>query len=79
MLSPEKMTKQFSRRWWLKSMVAGASALGASRFFPAPIDLAGLSANSRLATAGIGCGGRGEARPYLRAFRRNGSNPRALK
>jgi predicted dehydrogenase len=61
MPNPEKMTKQFSRRWWLKSMVAGASALGASRFFPAPIVLADLSANSRLATALIGCGGRGEA------------------
>ena len=42
-------------------MVAGAGLVGASRLFPTPFVLADLSPNSRLATAVIGCGGRGEA------------------
>jgi len=55
------MTKRYTRRWWLKNMVAGAGLVGASRLFPTPFVLADPSPNSRLATAVIGCGGRGEA------------------
>jgi hypothetical protein len=55
------MTKRSSRRWWLKNVVAGASLAGASRLFPTPFVLADPSPNSKLATAVIGCGGRGEA------------------
>ena len=55
------MTKRISRRWWVKNMLGGAALAGASRLFPAPNLLADPSPNSKLATAVIGCGGRGEA------------------
>ncbi|MGA2662258.1 MAG: Gfo/Idh/MocA family oxidoreductase [Verrucomicrobiota bacterium] len=55
------MTKRYTRRWWLKSMGAGAGLVGASRLFQAPFVLADSRPNSKLGTAVIGCGGRGEA------------------
>jgi len=42
-------------------MAVGASFAGASRLFPAPSILAAPAPHTKLATAVIGCGGRGEA------------------
>lgn len=42
-------------------MLAGAGTVGAAQLFPVPLLRAGTSLTSKLATAVIGCGGRGEA------------------
>ena len=60
-LTRANMAARFTRRWWLKNMLTGAGMMGASRLFPAPFLLADPSPNSKLATAVIGCGGRGES------------------
>lgn len=60
MQHPSFRNKNFTRRHWLHTVVAGAGALSASHLFGAPAILSSRSPNSKLATAVIGCGGRGE-------------------
>ena len=55
------MTKTFTRRRWLRALLATAGTAGASRVWSAPAILADPSPNSKLAVAVIGCGGRAEA------------------
>src|SRR5208283_3112665 len=55
------MNRRMTRRTLLRRTVAAAGAIAGEAVFPAPTLLASTSPNSKLATAVIGSGGRGEA------------------
>ena len=55
------MSLQQTRRQFLKTAIASAGAVAASRIFHAPAILSAPAPNSKLGVAVIGCGGKGSS------------------